>query len=58
MDHVRPKPLPETDLRLLRQVGKPLRRVDVSSLREEGREYRLERRIPVVSEVSKDGGTC
>jgi len=28
MDHVQPKPLPETKLPPLRQVGKPLRRVD------------------------------
>lgn len=29
---VQPKPLPETNLPPLRQVGKPLRRVDASSL--------------------------
>ena len=35
---LQPKPLPEHHLPPLRQIGKPLRRVDASSLREEGQE--------------------
>ena len=55
MKNVTPKPLPETKLPPLRQIGKPLRRVDASSLREYGRESSLSGRILEFGELSKDG---
>ena len=58
MDHVTPKPLPEVVLPKLRQVGKPLRRVDASSLREYERESSRLDWILVSSELSKDGEAC
>jgi len=52
---IQPKPLPEHHLPPLRQVGKPLRRVDAYSLREYGRESIRSVGILVFGELSKDG---
>ena len=52
---VQPKPLPEHHLPPLRQIGKPLRRIDASSFREYGRESIQADRILVFGELSKDG---
>ena len=55
MNNVTPKALPEHHLPPLRQIGKPLRRVDASSLREYGRESSISGWILVFGEIAKDG---
>jgi len=57
MEHVVPKPLPQTNLPPLRQVGKPLRRVDASLRCEDGRESIQNVGILVSVELLK-GGEC